>query len=169
MARSPFIADIVALRRHQGHRESLAVRAPLPGLRVTGSEVPAGEPVELDLVLEAVEGGIVVAGRARAHWSGECRRCLQPVEGDLDADVEELFVTDSEEGETYPIAGDHIDLEPLARETLVLALPMAPLCRPDCAGLCPECGADRNRGPCGCDPVVGDPRWAALDALRPEP
>ena len=82
MARSPFIADIVALRRHQGHREHLAVRAPLTGLRVTASEIPRDEPVDLELQLEAVEGGIVVTGTARARWAGECRRCLQPVDGD---------------------------------------------------------------------------------------
>ena len=169
MPRSPFIADIVALRRHQGHREHLAVRAPLTGLRVTASEIPRDEPVDLELQLEAVEGGIVVTGTARARWAGECRRCLQPVDGELTADVDELFVNDYEEGETYPIGGDHIDLEPLAREALVLALPLAPLCRPDCAGLCPTCGADLNRGPCDCPPADTDPRWAALDALRREP
>ena len=169
MPRSPFITDIVALRRHQGHRERLAVRAPLADLRVSGSEVPSGRDVDLELVLEAVEGGIVVAGEARAPWRGECRRCLGPVEGEVTAEVDELFATDFEEGETYPIRGDHIDLEPLAREVLVLGLPLAPLCRPDCAGLCPTCGADLNLGDCGCPPVDADPRWAALDALRPEP
>jgi len=169
MPRSPFITDIVALRRHQGHRERLAVRAPLPDLRVSASEVPAGRDVDLELVLEAVEGGILVAGEARAPWRGECRRCLGPVEGEVTAEVDELFATDFEEGETYPIRGDHIDLEPLAREVLVLGLPLAPLCRPDCAGLCPTCGADLNLGDCGCPPVDADPRWAALDALRPEP
>jgi uncharacterized protein len=169
MARSPFITDIVALRRHQGHRERLAIHAPLADLRVTAAEVPADRDVDLELVLEAVEGGIVVAGVARAPWRGECRRCLGPVEGEVSADVEELFVTESEDGETYPIRGDHIDLEPMAREVLVLGLPLAPLCRPDCAGLCPTCGADLNRGRCACAPVDTDPRWSALDALRPEP
>ena len=169
MARPPFITDVVALRRHPGFRERLAVRAPLTGLRVTGSEVPAGADVELDVSLEAVEGGIVVAGNVRAPWVGECRRCLGPVAGTAVADVEEIFVSDPEEGETYPILGDHLDLEPLAREAVVLSLPLVPLCRPDCAGLCPTCGADRNEGPCACPPPEGDPRWAALDALRREP
>ena len=165
MARSPFITDIVALRRHQGRRERLEIRAPLPGLRVTGSEVPAGDAVLLDLVLEAVEGGIIVGGIARAPWTGECRRCLGPVDGEVTAEVEELYVSDSEDGETYPIHGDHIDLEPMAREVLVLGLPMAPLCRPDCAGLCPRCGANLNEGACGCV-APRDPRWANLDVLR---
>jgi uncharacterized protein len=167
MPRSPFIADIVGLRRHQGRREHLAVRAPIPGLCITASEVPPAADVELDVDLEAVEGAVVVAGTARAPWRGECRRCLRPVEGEVSTAVDELFVTDPEEGETYPIRGDHIDLEPMAREAVVLGLPLAPLCRPDCKGLCPTCGADLNQAPCGCPAADQDPRWAALDALRP--
>lgn len=166
MARPPFIADVVALRRHQGHRETLRVVAPVAGMAITGSHVPEGSSVTLDVTLEAVEGGIVVAGSVSAPFVGDCRRCLGPVAGTVAAEVEEIFVTDPEEGETYPILGDHIDLEPLAREAVVLALPLAPLCRPDCAGLCPTCGADLNAGPCGCAPVPTDPRWAALDVLR---
>jgi uncharacterized protein len=169
VGRPPFIADIVALRRHRGHPESLAVSAPLPGMAVTGSHVPEREPVDLEVTLEAVEGGVVVAGSVTAPWVGECRRCLVAVSGTATADVEELFVREPEEGEAYPILGDHIDLEPLAREAVVLALPLAPLCRPDCAGLCPGCGADLNAGPCACPPAAGDPRWAALDVLRQDP
>jgi len=169
MSRPPFIADVVALRRHQGSRERLEVHAPLAGMAVTESRVPDGAAVDLDVTLEAVEGGIVVAGTVRAPWVGECRRCLGPVSGALEARVDEIFVREPEEGETYPILGDHIDLEPMTREALVLALPLVPLCRPDCAGLCPRCGADLNAGPCGCPPPGGDPRWAALDVLRRDP
>jgi len=164
--RPPFIADVVALRRHHGYREALEVRAPIEGMAVTGSHVPPGAPVALAVSLEAVEGGVVVAGTVSAPFVGECRRCLGPVTGEVVASVEEIFVKDPEEGETYPILGDHIDLEPLAREAIVLALPLAPLCRPDCAGLCPTCGADLNEGTCGCEGVAADPRWAALDVLR---
>jgi uncharacterized protein len=169
MARPPFVADIVALRRHPGYRDHLRVQARLPGLAVLDSGVPESSDVELDVTLEAVEGGIVVAGTAQAPWVGECRRCLGGVSGTVRADVSEIFVSEPEEGETYPILGDHIDLEPLTREAVVLALPLAPLCRPDCAGLCPTCGTDLNAGPCGCAPDGGDPRWSALDALRRDP
>jgi uncharacterized protein len=131
--------------------------------------VPEREPVDLDVTLEAVEGGVVVTGTVTAPWVGECRRCLGPVAATLRASVEEIFVREPEEGEAYPILGDHIDLEPLAREAVVLALPLAPLCRPDCAGLCPSCGADLNAGPCTCPPAGADSRWAALDALRQDP
>ena len=70
------------------------------------------------------------------------------------------------EEETYPLLGDQLDLQPLARDAVLLNLPQVPLCREDCAGLCPVCGADRNDEPCGCEVEAGDPRWATLDALR---
>ena len=167
--RPPFIADVLALRRHPGHREALRVQAPLPGMRITESWVPDREPVDLSVTLEAVEGGVLVVGSVSAPYEGECRRCLGPVTGSLSAPVDEVFVREPEEGDTYPIEGDRIDLEPLTREALVLALPLAPLCSPDCKGLCPTCGADLNAGPCACTPASGDPRWSALDALRENP
>ena len=63
------------------------------------------------------------------------------------------------------LCDDTLDLAPLVRDALVLELPMAPLCRDDCAGLCPQCGANRNEGQCGCV-APRDPRWANLDVLR---
>lgn len=168
MSRPPFIADVVALRRNHGRREALEVAAPLEGMAITGSHVASGAAVTLAVTLEAVEGGVVVTGTVSAPFVGECRRCLGVVSGTISSGVEEIFVKDPEEGETYPILGDHIDLEPLAREAIVLALPLAPLCRPDCAGLCPSCGADLNGGACGCTPVPKDSRWAALDVLLPD-
>ena len=61
-----------------------------------------------------------------------------------------------------------IDLEAPVREVLMLELPLAPLCAPDCLGICPTCGVDRNERSCECPPPAADPRWAALDALRGE-
>ena len=75
----------------------------------------------------------------------------------------------SEDEETYPLGVDHLDLKPLVRDALLLELPIAPLCRADCQGLCPTCGADLNRGPCGCAEQSGDARWSVLDALRGSP
>jgi uncharacterized protein len=67
--------------------------------------------------------------------------------------------------DTYPLEGDQLDLRPLVRDALLLELPLAPLCQPDCLGLCPRCGADLNTGPCSCVPDR-DPRWGALDVLQ---
>ena len=174
MTRRPFIVNIATLRRVSGARRSEYRRGPVPGLEVTGSRVPEGSDVEVDVVLEATDGGIVASGYVTAPWVGACRRCLTEVSGDLSVNVRELYERRGaasvepaqQEQETYPIDGDTIDLEPLARDAVLLNLPQAPLCRPDCAGLCPTCGADLNQGACGCPPATADPRWAALDALR---
>ena len=101
--------------------------------------------------------------------SSDLRRCAEPVSGELHIAVRERFADDplagSSDEELYPINDDTIDLAPLVRDAVVLELPMAPLCRDDCAGLCPQCGANRNEGDCGCV-APRDPRWANLDVLR---
>jgi uncharacterized protein len=79
--------------------------------------------------------------------------------------VLEVFEEKPVDGETRLLEVDRIDLEPLARETVLLELPLAPLCREDCAGLCAECGADRNTVDCGHALVTTDARWSALDQL----
>ncbi|HWW54717.1 MAG TPA: DUF177 domain-containing protein [Acidimicrobiales bacterium] len=169
MTRRPFLVDVVSLRRHPGFREHLVTHGVLQGMAITEAAVPDGAPVAVDLVLEAVEGGVVVKGNVTAPWVGECRRCLTAVAGEVVAEIEEIFVPDPEEGQTWPIEHNQLDLEPVVREAVVLELPLAPLCRPDCLGLCPTCGADLNAGPCACDGEGGDPRWAVLDVLRREP
>jgi uncharacterized protein len=144
-------------------------------LAVTGSSVPREGELGINAVLEVVNGGIVVIGTVTAPWVGECRRCLGDVTGVLDVEVREIYEarTAGEEAasieaeeETYPLLGDQLDLMPLARDAVLLNLPLAPLCRDNCAGLCPSCGSDLNEGPCGCPARDPDPRWATLDALR---
>jgi uncharacterized protein len=143
-------------------------------LQVADSVVAADDEVSADLVLAVVHGAIEVSGRVGAPWTGSCRRCLRPLRDRINVEVRELYrprppgeLPDDEE--TYPLSADYIDLEPLVRDALLLALPLAPVCRTDCAGLCPICGADRNEGPCGCPATVPDNRWAALDLLREGP
>ncbi|MCW2758289.1 MAG: hypothetical protein JWO46_2035, partial [Nocardioidaceae bacterium] len=110
--------------------------------------VPEGAPVEIDLRLEAVMEGVLASGEARADLEGECVRCLEPIEDTVRIDFQELFVYDDPDlGEIVDDEGvsrlenDLLDLEPVLRDAVVLALPFQPLCRPDCPGLCPECGA----------------------------
>jgi uncharacterized protein len=91
---------------------------------------------------------------------------MRPVSGRVKLGVNELFESDPIEGETYQLEHDTIDLEPLARDAIGLELPLAPLCRPDCAGLCGQCGADRNEIACDCVMDDTDPRWDALAGLR---
>jgi uncharacterized protein len=149
---------------------SRTVQAPADlGIEVLG--VPEGSPVELDLRLEAVMEGVLVTGTARAALEGECARCLEPISDEVEVRFQELFVYDGhdvdpeEEFEVSKLRDDLVDLEPLLRDAVVLALPFQPLCTDDCPGLCAECGArladdpDHGHG----EPV--DPRWAALSAL----
>jgi uncharacterized protein len=162
----PLTIGVADLLRRSGNIRAEHLEAVLDELAVTGSQVPDGEPVQLDVRLESVNEGVVVAGTLAAPWEGECRRCLQPVRSRLEVPVLEVYEDDPVEGETRKLEIDRIDLEPLVRETVLLELPLVPLCREDCAGLCAECGADRNEVDCGHALEVRDDRWAALDELK---
>ena len=155
------------LLRRPGSRRAVQVEAPIEGLATGLVTVPAGEPVRLDLALERVHEGIVARGTVLARWESVCGRCLSPVTGEVEVHFDELFEPEPLEGETYQLEHDAIDLEQMARDVLLIELPAAPLCRPDCAGLCPECGVDRNEDACTCTPDDSDPRWAALRSLQP--
>jgi uncharacterized protein len=164
----PWVRSVVEILNQPGARQPVHVEMPLDGAVVVASEVPPGTSVRLDGVLEWAVEGVLATGTVAAPWRGECRRCLTPVGGVVEAPVQELFERRPVEGETYPLAGDEVDLEPMVREAVLLALPLAPLCREECLGICPTCGADRNEGMCACVPDERDPRWAALDILRGE-
>ncbi|MFM1965810.1 MAG: hypothetical protein RL134_1535 [Actinomycetota bacterium] len=145
------------------------------------ARVPEGSDLDLDLRLESVVEGVLVSGSVRARVDAECARCLEPVTWDEFTDVQELFVYppqdarghrvaeegDDEEDAPPVIEDDLIDLEATVRDAVVLGLPIAPLCRDDCPGLCAECGALLALEP-GHRHDVNDPRWAALGALLTE-
>ena len=163
----PFVVNVADLVNRPGARRRERVEGRLPGpVIVVDSTLRTEVPVAVDLLLEWVSDGLLATGTVEGAWEGPCRRCLKPVQGTLKADVQELFEANHREGETYRLGLDFIDVEPLAREALVLDLPLAPLCREDCGGLCPTCGADLNQGDCDCQPAEVDPRWAALDVLH---
>jgi uncharacterized protein len=140
------------------------------GIDVLG--VPEGSPVRLELRLEAVMEGVLVSGTARVQLAGECARCLDPVEDDLEVDLQELYAYDVEpdasfeDEEVSRLEGDLLDLEPLVRDAVVLALPFGPLCREDCPGLCVECGARLADEPGHTHGDAIDPRWAALTEMH---
>lgn len=158
--------SVADLLRQPGSRRHVDLEADLGELAVMTSRTPEGATTVLELDLDALPDGVTVTGTVSVPWVGACRRCLREVTGRIDASVREVFERHPTEGETWPLAGDQIDMEPLARESVLLDLPVVPLCRDDCKGLCPECGVDRNDVDCGHTAEGGDPRWAALDALR---
>lgn len=167
--RDAFVVSLHGLRRVPGSTQHVVRRGRLGPLQVLSSSIPADAETDVEVTLEAADGGVVASGTVSAPWQGECRRCLAPVSGDLAAEVREVYRahTDADKDEeTYALHGDQLDLRPLARDALLLALPLAPLCRDDCAGLCATCGADLNDGPCDCQAAGTDARWDGLDVLR---
>jgi uncharacterized protein len=172
--RSPLRLGVTELRRRPGTQRPVALAAALPDLAITTARVPDGAELELEGVLEAVEGSgaITLAGHVAVPWVAECRRCLEEVSGVEDVELREVFETRPTPGETYPIEGDEIDLEPVLREAALLHLPLAPLCREDCRGPAPEAFPAVREGDAAPAEPDGepprDPRWAALDVLRGE-
>ena len=127
--------------------------------RITG-------PVAVDLVGVSSIDGIVIRGSITLPWSAPCRRCLAAVTGSALVDVDEVYQDVVGDDDAFEIVGDQIDLAPAVREYILIELPDGPLCRVECAGICPVCGVDRNESSCECDTTVRDDRWAALDQIE---
>ncbi len=171
--RAPFVLDTRELGRRPGSMQRVRRTVPAPGgwgLDIV--RVAAGSDLGLDLRLESVVDGVLVSGTVSAAVGGECGRCLEPLEQGIEVDLQELFAYEPDPGdEDAPLVqGELIDIEPLVRDAVVLALPLTPLCDEDCAGLCPVCGvrlAEAGDDHAHDDQV--DPRWAALASLNPNP
>jgi uncharacterized protein len=169
--RSPWVIDTRELSRRAGtsrdvHRK-VPIETPLgvPDVLV----MPAGADIELSLLLESVVEGVLVTGTATAPTKGNCSRCLDPITGQVEVDVTELFAypgstteATTDEDEVGRLVDDMIDLEPVVRDALVLALPLVPLCQEDCAGLCVDCGVKWADLKPGHRHETIDARWAAL-------
>ena len=169
---SPWVLDTRPLGRRPGSMKPYRLSAPVGhpmGIEVIA--VPSGDEVDLDLRLESVAEGVLVSGTASGTAVGECARCLMEIDFPVTAHLRELFAypesttaATTEDDEIPRLVDDLIDLEPLVRDEIVLELPIAPLCRPDCAGLCSECGERFDDLEPGHSHEILDPRWADLAA-----
>ena len=154
-------------------------RVAVAAAEVAQPNVEAVDPVEVDGTLSFADPNFWLEMRLQARARLVCDRCLEPFEQTVSSRLE-LAVAERPErrggtGERelsqdelglVEVEGEILDTGPLVREQIVLDLPVKPLCKADCAGLCPRCGANRNLGECGCGEPAPDPRWAALTALR---
>lgn len=174
-SRSPLVINISRLGRRPGsmmtHRETVPSPVRI-GVELVAIE--AGAPLELDLRLESVSEGVLVTGTVAAPTVGECARCLTPITGDIEIDLTELFAypdsaTDetTESDELGRVVDDTVDLEQPIVDAVGLALPFSPLCGPDCAGLCPQCGVPLATAEPGHHHELLDPRWAKLATMLP--
>lgn len=170
---SPFVIDIVRLGRRPG--TMMAVRDQIANPAQIGLDLIAIKPgatLELDLRLESVSEGVLVTGTVAAATAGECARCLAPLTDRTEVELTELFAypdstTDAttDEDELGRVVNDTVDLEQAIVDAVGLALPLSPLCRPDCPGLCPQCGTPlADAGPDHHHDQV-DPRWAKLAGM----
>ena len=159
---------------------SREVPAPVD-LSVAMARVPEGSPIDLDLTLESVVEGIWVSGTADLEVSAECSRCLDPTEWSETVTLEQMYrypATDARgmllksdeetDDETPEVVDDIIDIEGPLRDAVVLALPIAPLCSPECLGICPTCGERLTAEEGPHDHPLTDPRWSALQELLTE-
>ena len=139
-----------------------------------GTGMTLAEPLRVELDARSVGEGILVRGRMRARFDVECRRCLTPVEREVDDTVDLLYEPLPEEeaeelsGEVYelPSRGLELDLGPALREQLLLRVPQYVVCREECRGLCPQCGTDLNQTTCDCVPEAAPSAWGALKNIK---
>ncbi|MGH3941939.1 MAG: YceD family protein [Pseudonocardiaceae bacterium] len=167
---APWVIDTRELGRRPGAMRSYHRDVPAPaGLGLDVIHIPEGDAVALDVRLESVMEGVLVSGTAVAPVAGECARCLDPLADRLEVELTELFAypdtaTDesTDPDEVSRVVDDLVDLEPVVRDAVLLALPQAPLCRDDCPGLCPECGGKRVELGADHRHETIDLRWAGL-------
>lgn len=169
---------ITDLRRRLGQRRKVQVDHD-PGPLAVGTSHTVGDPVTGELTIESIQGGVSVSGVLHTTWQGECRRCLTDVVGEATIDVHEIYqVNAPPDSDIYELwSEDQVDLAPMIRESVLLALPLGPLCRSECQGPDPErfpatvaaghggAAADDDQDEAADEPPA-DPRWAALGEVR---
>ena len=177
--RSPLVLDTKEVGRRPGSMAEISREVEAPA--EFGTEVlrvDEGEPLAVEVRLESVVEGVLVTGSVQGTATGACVGCLDPISHDVAGRFQELFayadrnahhqeVGDEDAAEEYLIEDGLIDLEPVLRDAVVPALPFQPVCRPDCPGLCSECGMRLEEDPEHTHDVI-DPRWAALTDLASE-
>lgn len=162
---TPLVVNVVELLRWPGSTKDIIATVACSDVDFNDVRI-VDEPVEVTMHCESMSNGISVSGTASATWAGECRRCLAPIRERVAVEVNELYQLVPDNPDAYAIENDQINLLPMVRENLLLAIPLGPLCRDDCPGFCPQCGADLSETSCDCDTTVTDPRWAALERLK---
>ncbi|MGV0813955.1 DUF177 domain-containing protein [Mycolicibacterium boenickei] len=179
-SRSPLVIDVSRLGRRPG--SLLAHQESVPSPVRIGAELVAiaeGAPLELDLQLQSVSEGVLVTGTVAAPTIGECARCLTELTGEVEIDLTELYAypdsttdetTDADEVSRVGSSShaDTVDVQQPIIDAVGLALPFSPLCRPDCPGLCPDCGVALATAEPGHHHDKIDPRWAKLATMLPD-
>lgn len=164
-----FTYSVIDILGRPGEYRDLHIVEPLEGAGTALAHL-THSPVDAELRAESVVEGILVTGRAGADVTFACSRCLTEFPSEISVELCELFAGPGHEPQPeedfYEVEGTDVDLEPMLRDALVLALPLNPVCSLDCKGYCAGCGQNLNEGECTCSSDDVDPRWAGLEDLR---
>ena len=154
---------------HPGMARTVDLLGTIDGLATELVAVPDDAMLGGALSLESVIEGVFVAGSITGTWRVRCARCLTEETRPFTVEIGELVTPvatdlDAAGDDEYVLVDDQIDIDQIVRDAIGVEIPFAPLCRPDCQGLCPTCGGNRNLGECpGHDAI--DPRFAVLSEL----
>ena len=165
---SPLLINIIEMTRRAGTLKNIEITIPVSTFDFADKRLDDATEIEIALQLESINGGIIVQGTVAGQSQLLCGRCLRTIEYANVASIDELYQRVPDNPDAYPIEGESLDLQPMVREMVLLSLPDTPLCKADCPGLCPQCGADLQSAPCGCQAQRFGERWAILDQLREE-
>lgn len=163
---------MLSWREVHDHSEGMHLRqsVELPNLVKENRQIIALGPVDVDLHAQVVSDTLTVNGKLSSPVTYRCSRCLTDFKDELSTSISEQFIraNDSEldeDDERNPVTGDAIELDPYLEQEILLAMPYTPVCKESCAGLCPECGINRNEHVCDCKTERIDPRLADLAKL----
>lgn len=174
------IVDLSTLRQNPGRRQHESLQTDvLAGL---DAALTLNGPVSVEADFVGGERMVEMQARVQAKLDTVCDMCLAPVSYTLDFEISETLMSahdvdvltehggdrEAYESENWIYDDVHLDLNYLVLNAILTQLPLRHLCRPDCKGLCPQCGANLNDGPCNCENTEIDPRWAALMQLKDE-
>lgn len=172
------IVDLSSLRQNPGRRLTVSLQSDeLEGL---SNGLHLKGPVRLEVTLVGGDRRVMLQAQIQADIETVCDMCLTPVSYPLDFEIDEVLMSahdvdvlsehggdrEKMESENWIYDDVHLDLNYLVLNAILTQLPLRHLCRPDCKGLCPHCGANLNDGPCDCENTEIDPRWAILAQLQ---
>jgi uncharacterized protein len=161
------LIDVRDLVGRPGTSKVEQVSGTLEDLETELAGVADDAPIRGELVLESITEGILASGRLEGSFTLRCARCLRGFQRGFSVDLSELFVSHPhQDSDEYPLDPEgYLEPDQMVRDVIGVELPFAPVCRPDCRGLCSRCGGDLNLGECTCAEPQIDPRWEGLEAL----
>lgn len=169
----PTELDVSDLIDSPGASREVGLDVPVPeALDVPLTDL--GEEMAVDGVLESLVDGVLLRGTIALTVEARCASCLEPIPAaEVVLDVAEMFTDPTTVEDPDDVEGGYeitkaltIDIDTMLRDAIAADLPRSPRCRPDCAGLCPTCGTNRNEATCACADEVVDDRWAKLADLN---